>query len=36
MHLRKIQHAIVNMPNTYDLTPLDIFKNEIIPAVTDL
>jgi F420-dependent oxidoreductase-like protein len=28
-----IQHAIFNMPNVYDITPLEIFGREIIPAV---
>ena len=28
-----IQHAIFNMPNLYDITPLEIFGREIIPAV---
>jgi F420-dependent oxidoreductase-like protein len=28
-----IQHAIFNMPNVSDITPLDIFAEEIIPAV---
>ncbi len=31
-----IQHAIFNMPNVYELTPLEIFGKEIIPAVADL
>ncbi len=31
-----IQHAIFNMPNVYEITPLDIFGKEIIPAVADL
>jgi len=32
-----IQHAIVNLPNLYDAAarPLDVFANEIIPAVAD-
>jgi F420-dependent oxidoreductase-like protein len=29
-----IQHAIFNMPNVYDITPLEIFGKEIIPAVS--
>lgn len=28
-----IQHAIFNMPNVYDITPLEIFGREIIPEV---
>jgi F420-dependent oxidoreductase-like protein len=28
-----VQHAIFNMPNVSELTPLAIFKDEIIPAV---
>jgi F420-dependent oxidoreductase-like protein len=28
-----IQHAIFNMPNVHDLTPLEIFGREIIPAL---
>lgn len=28
-----IQHAIFNMPNVQDITPLEIFGREIIPAV---
>jgi F420-dependent oxidoreductase-like protein len=31
-----VQHAIFNMPNVHDLTPLQIFKDEIIPAVAEL
>jgi len=31
-----IQHAIFNMPNTQDITPLEIFGREIIPAVAEL
>jgi F420-dependent oxidoreductase-like protein len=31
-----IQHAIFNMPNTYDITPLETFGKEIIPAVAEL
>jgi F420-dependent oxidoreductase-like protein len=31
-----IQHAIVNMPNAHDLTPLDTFGREIIPSVAEL
>lgn len=27
--------AIVNLPNAYDLTPIEIFDDEIIPAVVD-
>jgi F420-dependent oxidoreductase-like protein len=29
-----IQHVIFNMPNVQDITPLEIFGREIIPAVT--
>lgn len=29
-----IQHALFNMPNTHDITPLEIFGKEIIPAVS--
>lgn len=29
-------HAIFNMPNVYDITPLETFASEIIPAVADL
>jgi F420-dependent oxidoreductase-like protein len=28
-----IQHAIFNMPNVQDITPLEVFAEEIIPAV---
>ncbi len=28
-----IQHAIFNMPNVYDIIPLEVFGREIIPAV---
>jgi F420-dependent oxidoreductase-like protein len=28
-----VQHAIFNMPNTHELTPLETFGREIIPAV---
>ncbi|NJN18929.1 MAG: LLM class F420-dependent oxidoreductase [Oscillochloris sp.] len=31
-----VHHAIFNMPNVHDLTPLELFKSEIIPAVADL
>jgi F420-dependent oxidoreductase-like protein len=31
-----IQHAIFNMPNVSDITPLEIFGREIIPAVQAL
>lgn len=31
-----VQHVIFNMPNLYELTPLEIFGREIIPAVADL
>jgi F420-dependent oxidoreductase-like protein len=31
-----IQHIIFNMPNVHELTPLDTFQREIIPAVADL
>jgi F420-dependent oxidoreductase-like protein len=31
-----IQHVIFNMPNLYDITPLEVFGREIIPAVADL
>ena len=29
-----VQHVIFNMPNTQDITPLETFAKEIIPAVT--
>ena len=28
-----IQHAIVNMPNAHEITPLETFGREIIPAL---
>ena len=31
-----IQHAIFNMPNVHEITPLEIFAREIIPAVANL
>jgi hypothetical protein len=31
-----VQHAIFNMPNVHEITPLEIFGREIIPAVADL
>jgi alkanesulfonate monooxygenase SsuD/methylene tetrahydromethanopterin reductase-like flavin-dependent oxidoreductase (luciferase family) len=31
-----IQHAIFNMPNVHEIKPLEIFGQEIIPAVTGL
>lgn len=31
-----IQHVIFNMPNVHELTPLEIFGREIIPAVAEL
>ena len=30
-----IEHAIFNMPNAHALTPLKIFGDEIIPAVSE-
>ncbi len=30
-----VQHAIFNMPNVQDITPLEIFGREIIPAVAE-
>jgi hypothetical protein len=30
-----IQHAIFNMPNVHEITPLEIFAREIIPAVAE-
>jgi F420-dependent oxidoreductase-like protein len=30
-----IQHAIFNMENTHEITPLETFANEIIPAVAE-
>jgi hypothetical protein len=31
-----IQHAIFNMPNVHEITPLETFGREIIPAVAGL
>ena len=31
-----IQHMIFSMPNIYEVTPLEVFGQEIIPAVADL
>lgn len=31
-----IEHAIVNMPNVHDITPLETFGKEIIPAVAEM
>jgi len=31
-----VTHAIFNMPNVHDITPLEIFGKEIIPAVAEL
>lgn len=31
-----IQHAIFNMPNVHEITPLETFGQEIIPAVAEL
>ncbi len=31
-----IQHAIFNMPNVYEIAPLETFGREIIPAVAEL
>jgi len=33
LHELGITHAIFNMPNVYDITPLETFGKEIIPAV---
>lgn len=30
-----IQHAIFNMPNVHEITPLEVFGHEIIPAVAE-
>lgn len=30
-----IQHAIFNMPNVHDITPLEVFGKEIIPAAAE-
>jgi hypothetical protein len=30
-----IQHAIFNMPNVHEITPLQVFGREIIPAVAE-
>ena len=29
-------HAIFNMPDVYEITPLETFAKEIIPAVSEL
>ena len=31
-----VKHAIFNMPNVHEITPLEIFGREIIPAVAEL
>jgi hypothetical protein len=31
-----VQHAIFNMPNDFEITPLEIIAREVIPAVRDL
>jgi hypothetical protein len=31
-----VQHAIFNMPNVQEITPLEVFGREIIPAVAEL
>jgi F420-dependent oxidoreductase-like protein len=31
-----IEHVILNMPNVHEITPLEKFGEEVIPAVTDL
>jgi F420-dependent oxidoreductase-like protein len=31
-----IQHAIFNMPNVHEITPLEVFGREIIPAAAEL
>jgi F420-dependent oxidoreductase-like protein len=30
-----VQHAIFNMPNVHEISPLEVFGREIIPAVTE-
>jgi hypothetical protein len=30
-----VQHAIFNMPNVHEITPIEVFGREIIPAVAD-
>jgi hypothetical protein len=31
-----LQQVIVNMPNVHELTPLETFRREIIPAAAEL
>jgi hypothetical protein len=31
-----VQHAIFNMPNVHEITPLEIFARQIIPSVAGL
>jgi F420-dependent oxidoreductase-like protein len=31
-----VQHVIINMPNVHEITPLEVFGQEIIPAVASL
>ena len=31
-----VQHAIFNLPNVHEITPLEVFGREIIPAVAEL
>jgi len=31
-----IQHFIVSLPGDYELTPIELMRKEIIPAVADL
>ena len=31
-----IEQAIFNMPNVYEITPLEVFGREIIPAIVGL
>ena len=31
-----VQHAIFNIPNVHEITPLEVFGREIIPAVAEL
>jgi F420-dependent oxidoreductase-like protein len=36
LHALGVQHLIVNMPNVYEIRPLEIIGREVIPAVRDL
>lgn len=35
MHDIGIQHAILNMPNIHEITPIEVLRDEVLPAIAD-